>query len=1132
MGAALRGWGMCGLCERSGPGFAPFADPTGEPFQPLVAVFIDPWESGQTTLLVPQPGAPALVTGGAADEALVAGFLTRVAFAAGQVEPGVPAAPSEPETNTILRAASPFADETLTVLDSARVRIETNGGTDTIRLGSGTPGPVITAVVIGGAGRQFVQGFNARVTGYFLTGDDFDVISGTFGAGSQITAFLGAGNDQAALNSGQNYIDGGIGDDFLRGGDGADILIGGDGNDQIYGQFSTIPAGPVPGGNDQLFGGAGNDLILGAGGDDELVGGDGDDRLVGLWGNDRLWGGNGNDSLDGGDGNDVLFGGAGEDVLNSGAGDDILIGSVGLHSLNGGAGNDILLAGPGNRSLDGSEGDDVLIDQADVPAFLRGSSGNDIFIVRSPGTTILETANQGFDTVYTDVNGWVPPANIERVVYMNGAVQPTEAVLALHGTRLRPLPETTTIFRYAFVEAPFSTSRTTTTMFDGSNRTGGQPLQMVPLDANFRLAFRQAADEYERVANIRFVEVTNPAEADFAVGAHNMFVAGYATLGVIPGDDSIDVLMINRTTVSTSLARGQTNFSLMAHELGHIIGLKHPFEGLFRLTSNGIEQSDYTTMASASGKSDDGLMIFDIETARAIYGTKAVATGDDVYRFDQGRRYYPGLVDDGGTDTIDVSAHGFNAILDLRPGTLSSVNIDDGGDPDFKFLNLGITNGTIIENAIGTAFADRITGNQAANHIDAGAGDDLVQGEAGDDVLIGGAGIDTAQYSVARSAATITRNDDGSVTINAGVDGIDTLFGIEQFRFTDGTFTFSRFDGGIRILLPNFTVAAGWSSQDQFPRHMADVNGDGLADIVGFWRTGVLVVLGRGNGSFDFGQVFTAIADFGINQGWTSDNVFYRELADVNGDGRDDVVGFGTAGVLVALARPNGTIETPSLGSTNFNPANGWTSQDAFARTLADVNGDGFAAIIGFGVPGTFVALGTGTGTFGAATFALANFGANQGWTSNNQFHREVGDVNGDGRADIVGFGTFGTLVALGQADGTFAAPIFALNNFGINQGWSSQDVFTRDLGDVNGDGRADVVGFGVAGSFVANGRSDGTFSSAAFDLANFGRNQGWTSDNSFHRELADVNGDGRADIVGFGQNGVFAAIVFDGQVI
>jgi hypothetical protein len=196
------------------------------------------------------------------------------------------------------------------------------------------------------------------------------------------------------------------------------------------------------------------------------------------------------------------------------------------------------------------------------------------------------------------------------------------------------------------------------------------------------------------------------------------------------------------------------------------------------------------------------------------------------------------------------------------------------------------------------------------------------------------------------------------------------------------------------------------------------------------------------------------------------------------------------------------------------------------------VNGDGFADIVGFGVAGTFVSLGTGTGSFGTASLALSNFGANQGWSSNNVFHREVGDVNGDGFADIVGFGVAGTLVALGQANGTFGTASLALGNFGTNQGWNTQDVFTRDLADVNGDGRDDVVGFGVAGTFVAYGQTNGTFSTAAFDLANFGRDQGWNSDNTFHRELADVNGDGLADVVGFGFGGVFVATAFDGLVL
>jgi hypothetical protein len=39
--------------------------------------------------------------------------------------------------------------------------------------------------------------------------------------------------------------------------------------------------------------------------------------------------------------------------------------------------------------------------------------------------------------------------------------------------------------------------------------------------------------------------------------------------------------------------------------------------------------------------------------------------------------------------------------------------------------------------------------------------------------------------------------------------------------------------------LANYTIGGGWTSQNQYPRQLADVNGDGMADIVGFGADGV-----------------------------------------------------------------------------------------------------------------------------------------------------------------------------------------------------------------------------------------------------------------------------------------------------
>src|SRR5262249_17435778 len=69
--------------------------------------------------------------------------------------------------------------------------------------------------------------------------------------------------------------------------------------------------------------------------------------------------------------------------------------------------------------------------------------------------------------------------------------------------------------------------------------------------------------------------------------------------------------------------------------------------------------------------------------------------------------------------------------------------------------------------------------------------------------------------------------------------------------------------------------------------------------------------------------------------------------------------------------------------------------------------------------------------TFGPPAFELAKFApAAGGWSSDDKFPRELADVNGDGMADIVGFGQKGVFVSLATGDGHFAAPTFELAKF------------------------------------------------------------------------------------------------------
>jgi FG-GAP-like repeat len=175
------------------------------------------------------------------------------------------------------------------------------------------------------------------------------------------------------------------------------------------------------------------------------------------------------------------------------------------------------------------------------------------------------------------------------------------------------------------------------------------------------------------------------------------------------------------------------------------------------------------------------------------------------------------------------------------------------------------------------------------------------------------------------------------------------------------------------------------------------------------------------------------------------------------------------------------------------------------------------------------VSLATGGGHFAMPTFELAAFGTGAGgWSSDNTYPRELADVNDDGRADIVGFGQAGVYVSLATGGGHFAMPTFELAAFGTAGGWTSDDLYPRTLADVNADGMADIVGFGQSDVRVSLATGGGHFAAPMMGLPDFGAGAGgWSSDNTYPRVVADITAEGKADIVGFSQAGVYVSQSF-----
>ena len=375
----------------------------------------------------------------------------------------------------------------------------------------------------------------------------------------------------------------------------------------------------------------------------------------------------------------------------------------------------------------------------------------------------------------------------------------------------------------------------------------------------------------------------------------------------------------------------------------------------------------------------------------------------------------------------------FDRILDYNQGNTGIFNPAEGDTLDFSaLLSAGSGQVRVLENANGTAAILQIDQDGAATG---------------------------AHWTTIVQLDGVHAGDSVKIVLNGGATANITATVVDPTAFAQPSFELAAFAPG----------AGGWSSDNLYKRELADVNGDGMADIVGFGADGVYVSLATGDGHFAPSTVELPL--FGTNAGWSSDDTYPRELADVNGDGMADIVGFGAAGVHVSLATGDGhfapsTVELPAFG-TNA----GWSSDDTYPRELADVNGDGMADIVGFGAAGVYVSLATGDGHFAPSTFEVPLFGTNAGWSSNDTYPREVADVNGDGMADIVGFGADGVHVSLATGDGHFAPSTFELPAFGTNAGWSSDDTYPRELADVNGDGMADIVGFGAAGVHVSRHR-------------------------------------------------------------
>ncbi|MEJ7726297.1 MAG: VCBS repeat-containing protein [Actinomycetes bacterium] len=237
---------------------------------------------------------------------------------------------------------------------------------------------------------------------------------------------------------------------------------------------------------------------------------------------------------------------------------------------------------------------------------------------------------------------------------------------------------------------------------------------------------------------------------------------------------------------------------------------------------------------------------------------------------------------------------------------------------------------------------------------------------------------------------------------------------------------------------------------------VTDLDGDARLDLVstGYDGESVSSTLNLGRARFRAPRVSTSDDEGALGT--------LVRTADVNEDGRADVVTALAGLVNVYLQRANGVLAEPGSFAG---------SGEILSLELADVTGDNNVDVVAgsFSPNNVFVLPGAGDGTFGAAKNSNNGSGA-------AVLGLGVGDVNGDGRPDVVS-NTFATLSVLpGKADGTFGPPLLS----GTGAGFQLATL----VADVTGDGDLDAVAVIRTGTnddassdVVLNaGNGDGTF--------------------------------------------------------